>query len=168
MRSARRHRGFSLVETLVAGTILSGTVLAVLATSSMSIGTTRLNRQYEKAASLAEKQLCLIDFFGIDEFIEADQLEGVSENTDPVFHWLVETEYQEIDGLYRVTVKVTWVDRARPRSLVVETMLNGESEVIELEDEGETDSGGGDSAPSSGGGGGGNTGPSGGGGGGSR
>jgi len=163
--AARRHPGFSLVETLVAGTILSATVLAVLATSSASIGTTRLNRQYEKAASLAEKQLSLIDFFGIDEFIDAGQLEGVSENTDPIFNWSVETEYQNIDSLYRVTITVTWVDRAHPRSLVVETMLNGESMVIGVEGEGETDSSGGDNSTPSGGGGGGNSGPSGGGGG---
>lgn len=165
IRRARKKSGFSLVETLVAGTILSATVLAVLATSTASIGTTRLNRQYEKAASLAEKQLSLIDFFGIDEFVDAGELEGTSEDTEPVFSWQVETEYQDIDSLYRVTITVTWLDRARPRSLVVETMLNGESLVLEEEGEGEgqTDSGGGDSAPS---GGGGNSAPSGGGGGG--
>lgn len=166
MRQARKNSGFSLVETLVAGTILSATVLAVLATSTASIGTTRLNRQYEKAASLAEKQFCLIDFVGIDEFVDAGELEGTSENTDPVFNWKMETEYQDIDSLYRVTITVTWLDRARPRSLIVETMLNGESLV--LEEDGETDSGGGDTGGDSGGGGGDNSGPSGGGGGGSR
>jgi hypothetical protein len=170
MRAAKRNNGFSLVETLVAGTILSATVLAVLATSTASIGMTKLNREYEKAASLAEKQLCLIDFFGIDEFVDSSELEGASEDTDPVFNWQVQTEYQEIDSLYRVTVTVAWLHRGRPRSLVVETMLNGESLILEEEGEGEADSGGGDtgggSAPS--GGGGGSSGPSGGGGGGSR
>ncbi|MHC4742960.1 MAG: type IV pilus modification PilV family protein [Planctomycetota bacterium] len=165
MRRAGKENGFSLVETLVAGTILSATVLAVLAASTASIGATRLNRQYEQAASLAEKQFSLIDFFGIDEFVDAAEFEGTSENTDPVFYWQIETEYQEIDSLYRVTTTVTWMDQARPRSLVVETMLNGESLVLEEEGEGETDSGGGDSgggsAPS---GGGSNSGPSGGGG----
>lgn len=160
MRAARRISGFSLVETLVAGTILSATVLAVLASSTASISTTRLNRQYEQAASLAEKQLSLIDFLGIDEFVDAGQVEGTSENTEPAFNWMVETEYQEIDSLYRVTITVMWLDRARPRSLVVETMLNGESLVLQEEDEGESggeggsdsDSGGG-SAPTGGGGG---------------
>jgi hypothetical protein len=167
MRRTRKSLGFSLIETLVAGTILSGTVLAVLATSTRSIGTTRLNRQYEKAASLAEKQLTLIDFLGIDEFIEAGRLEGLSQESEPAYHWQVETEYQDIDSLYRLTMTVMWVDRGRPHSLVVETMLNGESLVLKEESEGNSTEDGGDagggSAPSgnTGGGGGGNSAPSG-------
>ena len=106
----RKSAGFSLVETLVAGTILSGTVLAVLATSTMSISSTRLNRQYEAAAALAEKQFTMIDFIGIDDFIDGGELEGISEDTEPIFHWSVETEYQEIESLYRLTMTVTWVD----------------------------------------------------------
>jgi len=164
MRRTKKTFGFSLIETLVAGTILSGTVLAVVATSTRSIGTTRLNRQYEKAASVAEKQFTMIDFIGIDDFIEADQLEGVSQESDPAYHWQVETEYQEIDSLYRLTMTVSWSDCGRPRSLVVETMLNGESLVNEEEEEAESggDDGGGNSAPSGnsgcgGGGGGGNS-----------
>lgn len=158
MRRTKKSLGFSLIETLVAGTILSGTVLAVLASSTRSIGTTRLNRQYEKAASLAEKQLSLIDFLGVDEIVDGGQLEGVSQESELAYHWQVETEYQEIDSLYRLTMTITWIDCGRPRRLVVETMLNGESFVVEEEGEGESGGGGGgNSAPSgnSGGGGGG-------------
>ncbi len=118
----------------------------------MSIGTTRLNRQYERAASLVEKQLSLIDFIGIDDFVDAEEVEGICEEYETPYHWQVESEYQDIDSLYRLTVTVTWVDRNRPRRLVVETMLNGESLVLE-EEEGETDSGGGGEAPGGGGGG---------------
>jgi len=117
----------------------------------MSIGTTRLNRQYERAASLVEKQLSLIDFIGIDDFVDAGEVEGICEEYETPYHWQVESEYQDIDSLYRLTMTVTWVDRNRPRRLVVETMLNGESLV--LEEEGETDSGGGDAGQAPGGGG---------------
>lgn len=165
-RRVRKHTGFSLIETLVAGTILSGTVLAVLAASTMSISSTRLNRQYEAAGALAEKQLTMIDFIGIDEFIDGGELEGISEDTEPVFYWNVETEYQDIDSLYRLTMTVTWIDRNHPYSLVVETMLNGESTYIEVEVEGETGAGGGGGGQAPGGGGGGGQAPGGGGGGG--
>jgi len=153
MRRTSKTSGFSLVETLVAGTILSGSVLAVLAASTMCIGTTQLNRQYERAASLVEKQFSLIDFIGIDDFVDGGEVEGVSEEYETTYHWQMETEYQDIDSLYRLTMTVTWIDRNRPRSLVVETMLNGESLV--LEEESETDSGGGDAGQAPGGGGGG-------------
>jgi len=152
-RRVRKKSGFSLVETLVAGTILSGTVLTVLAASTMSIGATRLNRQYETAASLVERQLSLIDFIGIDDFVDAGQLEGVFEEYEPTYHWQVETEYQEIDSVYLLKMTVTWVDRNHPHSLVVETMLNGLSTYVEAEGESGTDSGGGNTPGGSSGGG---------------
>jgi len=152
-RRMRKKLGFSLVETLVAGTILSGTVLTVLAASTMSIGATRLNRQYETAASLIERQLSLIDFIGIDDFVDAGQLEGVFEGYEPIYHWQVETEYQQIDSVYLLRITATWVDRNHPHSLVVETMLNGQSTYVEVEGESGTDSGGGNAATNSGGGG---------------
>jgi len=155
MRRTSKTSGFSLVETLVAGTILSGSVLAILAASTSFIGTTRLNRQYERAASLVEKQFSLIDFIGIDDFIDSGEQEGISEEYETAYSWQVENEYQDLDGLYRLTMTVTWVDRGRPRRLIVETMLNGESLVVE-EEEGETDSGGGGGGEAPGGGGGGN------------
>jgi len=155
MRRTSKTSGFSLVETLVAGTILSGSVLAILAASTSCIGTTRLNRQYERAASLVEKQFSLIDFIGIDDFIDSGEQEGISEEYETAYSWQVENEYQDLDGLYRLTMTVTWVDRGRPRRLIVETMLNGESLVVE-EEEGETDSGGGGGGEAPGGGGGGN------------
>jgi len=48
--------GFTLVETITASVILCGAVLAVGAISTRSLGETRLNRQYEVAAALADRQ----------------------------------------------------------------------------------------------------------------
>ena len=126
-------KGFSLIETLVASAILSGAVLTVGAISTSSLSGTRLNRQYEVAASLIDKQLSLIDYVGIDEFVELGQMEGVFEEIEPEYHWEVATEYQDIDSLYLVTITVSWVDGRRPYSLSVDTMLDGISVYIEVE-----------------------------------
>ena len=126
-------KGFSLIETLVASAILSGAVLTVGAISTMSLSGTRLNRRYEMAASLIDKQLSLIDYVGIDEFVELGQMEGVFEEIEPEYHWEVATEYQDIDSLYLVTITVSWVDGRRPYSLSVDTMLDGISVYIEVE-----------------------------------
>jgi len=142
-RKITDSRGFSLVETLIAGAILSATVLVVIAASSISMSTTRLNRQYETAASLIEKQLSLIDFIGIDDFIDAGTLQGDFEGYEPAYHWIAETEYQDIDSLYLVTITVAWMDRNRPYSLTVETMLDGVSTYVETATETGTDAGGG-------------------------
>ncbi len=127
------RKGFTLIEAAVASTILCGAVLTVGAISTSSLKSTRLNRQYEVAASLIDKQLSLIDYVGIDEFIDIGQMEGDFEEIEPGYHWEVLTEYQDIDSLYLVTITVTWVDRKRPYSLSVDTMLDGITIYIEIE-----------------------------------
>lgn len=127
VRAKRNKRGFTLVETIAASTILCGAVLMVGAISTRSLGRTRLNRQYEVAASLIDKQLSLIDYVGIDEFIELGRLEGEFEDFEPGYHWEVVTQYQNIDSLYLVNITVSWVERNRLRSVSVDTMLDGMS-----------------------------------------
>jgi len=126
-------KGFSLIETLVASAILSGAVLTLGAISTMSVHGTRLNRRYEVASSLLDKQLNLIDYIGIDEFIALGQMEGVFEGYEPTYHWEVLTEYQDIDSLYLVTITVSWIDGNRPYSISADTMLDGVSVYIEVE-----------------------------------
>ena len=121
----KRNSGFNLVETLVASVILSSAVLTVAAISTRALTGTRLNRQYEIAASLIDKQLSLIDYIGIDEFIETGQTEGVFEEFEPGYYWQISTEYQYIDSLYFVTMTVTWMEHNRPYSMTVDTMLDG-------------------------------------------
>ncbi len=132
-RAIKKKKGFSLIETLVASAILSGAVLTLGAISTASVSGTRLNRRYEVAASLLDKQLNLIDFIGIDEFIDLGQMEGVFEGYEPTYHWEVVTEYQDIDSLYLVTITVSWIDGNRPYSISVDTMLDGVSVYIEVE-----------------------------------
>ena len=133
VQAKTNKKGFSLIETLVASAILSGSVLTIGAISTMSLSGTRVNRRYETALSLIDKQLSLIDYVGIDEFVELGQMEGDFEEVEPGYHWEVATEYQDIDSLYLVTITVSWVDGRRPYSLSVDTMLNGISVYIEIE-----------------------------------
>lgn len=131
-RTGTRRSGFNLVETMVASVILSGAVLALGAVSSGALTQMRLNRQYEAAASIVDKQLTLIDAVGIDQFIEQGQSEGVVEEPEPGYTWAVQTEYVDIDNVYLVAVTVRWLDRQRPRQIVVQTKLNGTSTVASL------------------------------------
>src|SRR5512142_1299310 len=101
MRSPQIHPGgFNLVEALVATMILSGAVLTFGAISTNALSSTRLHRHYEGAAALIDKQLSLIDYMGIDAFIQAGQTEGIVEETEPAYRWVVSTEYQGTDDLY--------------------------------------------------------------------
>lgn len=131
-RILKNNKGFSLVETLVASVILSGAVLTIGAISTVAVRGTGLNRRYETAAALLDKQLNMIDYMGIDEFIDLGHMEGVFEGYED-YHWEVITEYQDIDSLYLVTITVSWVEGNRPYSITVDTMLDGVSVYIEVE-----------------------------------
>ena len=133
IRTKKNKKGFSLIETLVASAILSGAVLTLGAISTMAVSGTRLNRRYEVAASLLDKQLNMIDYIGIDEFIDIGQLAGEFEGYEPAYRWEVVTEYQDIDSLYLVTITVSWVDGNRPYSISADTMLDGVSVYLEVE-----------------------------------
>lgn len=127
MKFKQAKKGFTLVETIVASTILCGSVLTITAVCSRAMANTRLNRQYETALSLADRQLSLIDYVGIDEFIDLGSFEGDFEKKayQPLYSWKATVQYETIDDLYYVTVTVNWTDNNRPYSISVDTMLNG-------------------------------------------
>jgi prepilin-type N-terminal cleavage/methylation domain-containing protein len=135
-RTDKRHsQGFTLVEVIAASVILSGAVMLVGSIGTQAMIGTALNRRYEMAASLIDKQLNLIDYLGIDAFIESGETEGDSEDFGFPLHWQVETEDQEIDSLYLVRITVSWVERNRPYSITVDTLFDGEALMEEAEGE---------------------------------
>ena len=127
MRAKIKTIGFTLVEVVASSIILCGAVMIVGAIGTQALTGTHLNRRYEMAASLADKQLSLIDYIGIDSIVEMGQAEGEYEDSNYTYNWRIDTEYQEIDSLYLVTLTVSWIDRNRPYSISVDTMLNGET-----------------------------------------
>ncbi len=127
MLAKTKTKGFTLVEVVASSVILCGAVMIVGAIGTQALIGTHLNRRYEMAASLVDKQLSLIDYIGIDSIVEMGELEGDYEDSDYTYNWKIDTEYQEIDSLYLVTLTVSWVDRNRPYSISVDTMLNGET-----------------------------------------
>lgn len=122
-----KAKGFTLVEVVASSIILCGAVMIIGAIGTQALTGTHLNRRYEAAASLVDKQLSLIDYIGIDSIVEMGQMDGDYEDSGYTYNWKIETEYQEIDSLYLVTLTVSWIDRSRPYSISVDTMLNGET-----------------------------------------
>ena len=94
-----------------------------------------MNRHYERAATLAEKQLRIIDYIGVEDFIRTGIMQGMIEEFDPPYLWEVETELMDIDNLYMVTVTVSWVEYNRRYSVSVDTRINGVGNIVELESE---------------------------------
>ena len=127
MIAKTRTKGFTLIEVVASSIILCGAVMIVGAIGTQALTGTHMNRRYEMAASLADKQLSLIDYVGIDAIVEMGQSEGDYEDSGYEYKWKIDTEYQEIDSLYLVKLTVSWVDRNKPYSISVDTMLDGET-----------------------------------------
>jgi len=137
MKLNRRKIGFTLVETMVATAILCGSVLTISAVCSKALTNTRLNRQYETALTLADRQLSLIDYVGIDEFIELGSFDGEFDESiyGMLYTWEASCQYENLDDLYYITVTVYWSDNNRNYSVTVDTMLNGISIYAETSEE---------------------------------
>jgi len=131
MRTGRQPSlGFSLVETIVASVVLSGVVVTIGAISSRALVTTRMNREYEAAAALIDRQMTLIQYAGVDQLVDAGgTMEGQVDDIPPGYHWAAAAVYEGIDALYRVTLTVTWADQGKVYSLSAETQLNGASTI---------------------------------------
>ena len=134
MKLKHRQIGFTLVETIVASTILCGSVLTITAVCSKALTNTRTNRQYETALSLIDRQLNLIDYIGIDEFVELGEFDGEFDGFVPTYYWEAAINYENIDNLYYITITVNWFDHNRPYSISIDTMLDGVSIYAETEE----------------------------------
>lgn len=121
----KNRKGFTLVEVIAASIILCAVVMIAGAIGTHSLVGTRLNRRYEMAAAMADRQLSLIEFAGVDSIAEMGTLDGDSEDLGYLYHWEIATEYQEIDNLYLVTITVGWVEANHPYTLTIDTMFDG-------------------------------------------
>ena len=127
MWAKTKTKGFTLVEVVASSIILCGAVMIVGAIGTQALTGTHLNRRYEMAASVVDRQLGMIDYIGIDTIVEMGQADGEYTDANYTYNWRIDTEYQEIAGLYLVKLTVSWIDRNRPYSISVDTMFNGET-----------------------------------------
>jgi hypothetical protein len=102
------------------------------AVGTLCLTQTKLNGQYETAAALADRQLSLIDYIGIDTFVQKGQTEGEFESAQVKYTWRADIVYLGIDNLYGVTLTVSWMHRNRQYRVVVESRLNGTASTVEL------------------------------------
>ena len=123
-----KRRAFSLIEMIVAAVLLSGAVVTLCAISARSLRSLALNREYELAWDILDRQLTFIDCVGIDDFIELGEFEGElgDENRPgPLHHWTVNINQGDADNLYRVDMTVSWKSQGRSHQVSASTAFNG-------------------------------------------
>ena len=134
--------GFSLIEMVVASIILSLAVVSICAISTKSMTSVRSNRDYGVAWDLLDRQLTMIDYTGIEEFINEGQMSGQfgDNDSEATHYWSAKCEEGDYDYLYNLELTVSWGAENAMRSISASTILNGTGTMIE-EEESEEDGG---------------------------
>ena len=121
--TGRRQRGFSLLEVVVAFSILALTLGVLIQIFSRAVTTTSMSADYSRAATLAEAKL---NALGLEIPLEAGSVSG---ETEDGFAWEVFVEPFELGEVdwqptllpYQVTAVASWDDgggRRRQISIV--------------------------------------------------
>ncbi len=134
------RKGFSLIEMVAATTILSLGVVSICAMTTRGLSQVKSNRGREIAWDMLDRQLMMIDYMGIDEFIEAGETSGVMGDESSAagsFAWQVHTEETETVGLINVSIVVSWGTERNRKSVVAQTMLISNEMIEEAEAEAE-------------------------------
>ncbi len=138
-RYRKNAKAFSLVEMIAASVVLSGGVVALCTLNTSSFTAVRANRQLETAWAMLDRQLTIIDYMGLEEFLELKQFSGQigpTEANSTVYYWNAELTEGTSDNLYTIELTMSWGPPGRQRSISVTTVLNGTDEMI-LEEENE-------------------------------
>ena len=118
------RKAFTLLEALVASVILGGAVVGIGAVSTRCLRQAQLSREYDTAWQLLDQQLTVIDYMGLQEFLDQGVNEGDIEHLVPTYHWQVHVAAQGIDDLHLVRVTISWQDQSRPYHVSASTLLN--------------------------------------------
>lgn len=124
LRQRTIRRGISLLETVLAASLLGGVVMTVCGLSAGSLRSIRLNQEYEKAWDYIERQLTLIDLVGVQAFAQSGQRGGQFESLDGrIWHWDVQINEVGITALYDVVIRLQWQENGQTRQLACQTRM---------------------------------------------
>jgi len=125
-------KGFSLVEVLAASVLLGGAVVVLCGLSARSLEAVRLNREYERAWDLLDRQLILLDEVGVGSFLEEGRNSGQIKDAVSGWQWQWRAQVEELDitGVYDITLRIQWDSGGCSRSVSGQTRLRARQTVL--------------------------------------
>lgn len=124
-----RQGGFSLLEVLIAFSILAISMGVLLQIFSRAMSTTAISGEYSRAATLVEAKLNAV---GIEFPLEEGTYSG---DPDDGMEWQVDIFRYEIEGYladqslvtpYQINATVLWGGKSKRRTLTITTLRLGE------------------------------------------
>lgn len=125
MAGKRNLKSFTLIETIAATLLLSLSVITLAGIGVHSLGTARSIVVYEKAWELADRQLTIVDYIGVGNYILNGPMEGTFEGDGMAFTWNLAFSETTLDSLYDVTVTVGWPENRGYKKIQAQTRLSG-------------------------------------------
>ena len=116
--------GFTLIEALAAGLILSLTGMAIGGAVVQSMRSASLARDYDRAAELLDRALTRIDLIGPYRIYSEGPRDGQFEPPYEMFEWRAQIDPLLSGDLYDVEVEVTWHHGRGRRTVKAHTRLN--------------------------------------------
>ena len=108
MRRRAGHRGFTVVETLVAGVILAAGAVVIGLSVRQGLRATELAGQYQAAAELLDQVMSKVDLIGPDAMLASGPAAGAFDAPNERFNWEVQVEVTDTTDLYQVTARIDW------------------------------------------------------------
>ncbi len=133
IKAGDRNNGFSLIEALAAAVLLGGAVVVLCGLSARSLAAVKLNREYERAWDLLDRQLLLIDKVGVESFLEEGRNSGQINDaaSGRQWRWRADVESLDITGVYEITLRIEWdCGGGRVRSVTGQTRLGSRQEAM--------------------------------------
>ncbi len=118
----KTHAGFTLLEVMLAVSILATALVLTLDGFSTSMRAAKLSERYTVANMLLQRKIADLELLDAIETGEEDGDFADEDGNDdyPGYRWTTEVvESEDIDGLLEATVKITWQDRGHERSAKV-------------------------------------------------
>lgn len=115
MRLKSKQNGFTLIEVLIALTVLSVSVLGIIQSISVCSGNATKALRLTEATEIARREMALA--------VLAKASGSPAAGRDGVFQWKVESS-AKAENLLLISVAVTWQERGRPQEFRLSRMLD--------------------------------------------
>lgn len=123
-KHAHQRRGFTLLESLVAAMLLSGGVVALCSVSTTSLARLGLNRTYETAWQVLDRQMTMVGYLGLENVMDQGETEGVVRLGDCDYYWQLTAQPQASASMNLVRMTVRWQYRNHPYTINASTLIH--------------------------------------------
>jgi Tfp pilus assembly protein PilV len=126
------HRGFSLIETLVAAGLLATATVTICTLGAKSLSSLRAHQDYEKAWDILDRQMVLIEQLGVQTLVNNPKASGVinDQQSGQQWQWRVSVEPLEIERLYSLSMTLEWVSDGKARRIQCDTRLRAAEDIV--------------------------------------